>query len=249
MATVQDLYSNIPRQGPGNDASTRRAYLTLQNIPENPSILDIGCGTGSQTLELARLSKGKIIAVDNYSPSLNALRERAGRAGFISNIEPKYGSMFELDFPDESFDVIWSEGAIYLMGFEAGLKTWKRLLRPGGYLAVSELSWLKNNAPHTISEYWAANYPKMQTINENVMTLMDCGYMVHGFFTLPEEAWWKEYYTPLEMKIKNLRHAFSHNPGALTQVDETEIEIDMYRKYSEWYGYVFYIMKKPLGSR
>jgi ubiquinone/menaquinone biosynthesis C-methylase UbiE len=131
-----EAHSDIPRQGPGSAASTRRAFSLMNNLPKRPIILDIGCGTGMQTLELAHLSRGRVVALDNHQPFLDELRRRAERAGLAGRVETVNGSMFSLDFGNYRFDtgspnyalhnlgylVIWSEGAIYLIGFERGLR-------------------------------------------------------------------------------------------------------------------------------
>ena len=69
-----EVHSNLPREGPGDNESTKKAYLMLKDLPENPRILDIGCGPGMQTIELAKLSGGQIVAVDNHQPFLEQLK-------------------------------------------------------------------------------------------------------------------------------------------------------------------------------
>ena len=69
------IHSGIPREGPGDNESTKKAYMMLKDLPENPRILDIGCGPGMQTIELAKLSGGQIVALDFYPPFLEQLKE------------------------------------------------------------------------------------------------------------------------------------------------------------------------------
>jgi cyclopropane fatty-acyl-phospholipid synthase-like methyltransferase len=140
MDLFWELHSNLPREGPGDSVSTARAYAAIKNLPAQPKILDIGCGPGMQTLDLARLSQGEIIAIDFHQPFLDKLSRRAEKAGLEKNILARKLSMFEMDFTTEQFDLVWSEGAIYIMGFEQGFETCHPLLKPGGYMAVTELS-------------------------------------------------------------------------------------------------------------
>ena len=134
-----ELHRDIPREGPGNRESTRKAYESL-NLPATPSILDVGCGPGDQTLELAKLSKSNVVAVDIQESFLAVLKHRAAQEGLSDYITPVQASMKNMNFPELSFDLIWSEGAIYIMGFAHGLAQWRQFLKPRGYMVVSELS-------------------------------------------------------------------------------------------------------------
>ncbi len=238
-----ELHSNLPREGPGNNASTQKAYEMLNGLPAHPRILDVGCGPGMQTIELAKLSGGTIAAVDTHAPFLAEVQKRAVEAGMQERIRPLQASMFSLPFPEGAFDVIWSEGAIYIMGFEAGLKAWRPFLKTNGYVVVSEVTWLRENPPREIQEFWAANYPEMKTTEQNLELVRQSGYTPVGHFLLPESGWW-DYYLPMEKRISTLRGVYGNEPDALRQLDEAQREIDLYRMYSSTYGYVFYVMQK-----
>ena len=241
-----ELHRDIPREGPGDNASTHRAWSLLSGLPEQPRLLDVGCGPGMQTLELARLSAGSILAVDTHQPFLDELERQAVQEGVGAKIATLNKSMFELDFEPGSFDVLWSEGAIYIIGFERGLREWKTLLKQGGYLAVTELSWLKPNPPAEIKTYWSENYPGMQFVQENLKIIRGAGYQETGHFPLPESSWWEHYYTPLEKRIAILSETYHADKEAMAFLRESQRESDLYRKYSNWYGYVFYVMQKPV---
>ncbi len=245
------IHTDLPREGPGESEATRRALALLKNLPAEPLILDIGCGPGLQTLDLARYTKGKVVAVDTHQPFLEQLQKRAQAAALSGRITTANESMFALPFPAHSFDLLWSEGAIYIIGFEQGLRAWRRLLRspepasgkPGGYLAVTEISWLKPNPPQAVAQYWKAEYPGMRGIHENLERLRASGYHEIGHFTLPPTAWWTDYYTPIETRLPSLREKYGDDPEARALLDATQTEIDFYREYSDWYGYVFYVMQ------
>ena len=151
--------------------------------------------------------------------------------------------MIALDFEPGSFDAIWSEGAIYIIGFEKGLQAWQPFLKKGGYLAVTELSWIKPAPPVEAKTFWNENYPHIRSREENLALLQQAGYLEVGHFVLPESAWWQDYYNPLEKRIATLKEQYRDNDEALAFLDNSQREIDLYRKYSEWYGYVFYIMQ------
>ena len=152
--------------------------------------------------------------------------------------------MEALDFPDETFDLLWSEGAIYIMGFENGLRQWRPMLKKGGYLAVSEISWLTQSPPDEAHEFWGNECPDMTDIESNLKTIAGCGYAIVDHFVLPEEAWWQGYSNALQQNIMAFRKRYADNRAALEICDATEREMDIYRRYSNAYGYVFYIMKR-----
>jgi SAM-dependent methyltransferase len=196
-----------------------------------------------QTLDLARYTKGKVVAVDTHQPFLEQLQKRAKAAALSERIVPMRESMFSLPFPEKSFDLIWSEGAIYIIGFEKGLRTWRPLLRPGGYVAVTEISWLKPDPPEEVFSFWTADYPGMSDIPGNLERIRNAGYQEIDHFTLPSSSCWTDYYTPIEARLPRLREKYLGNAEANAMLDGTQKEIDMYRKYSDWYSYVFYVMQ------
>jgi ubiquinone/menaquinone biosynthesis C-methylase UbiE len=158
-------------------------------------------------------------------------------------IEVQNESMFDLKFERDSFDVIWSEGAIYIMGFEKGLREFKPLLKKGGYVAVTEISWLKPNPPAELKSYWDKDYPGMDTVDGNLARLADAGYREISHFVLPDSCWWDDYYNPLEKRIVMLEKKYADDSEAQDLLNENRREIEFFRKYSDFYGYVFYVMQ------
>jgi ubiquinone/menaquinone biosynthesis C-methylase UbiE len=246
MDIFYEIFNDLPRGGPGGDEYTRQAYEMMTELPNNPSILDIGCGKGIQTLELARLSGGHLTGLDNHQPFLDELSENASDLGFGDRIETYLGSMFSLDFESESFDALWSEGAIYIMGFEAGLREWRRLVKPGGYIAVSELCWFKSEPepPNELDAFWQQEYPGIKSIDENLMIIDNLGYKVVGHFNLPDQVWWESLYDPMEKKLRAMENKYQDDPKAMEIIRIQYQEIEFFKKYSDWYGYTFYVMQK-----
>jgi SAM-dependent methyltransferase len=238
-----EIHTDLPREGPGRNEYTRRAFQMLPKL-DKPRILDIGCGPVGPTMELARLSGGYVIGMDIHQPYLDRLWKKIKDAGLSDRVEAMNCSMFEMPFPDESFEIIWGEGSIYLIGFEQGLREWRRFVRPNGFLVVHEMAWLRPEPPQEIREYWKELYPGIKTVAENVDLIPDCGYDLIGHFTLPEDAWWTEYYGPLEDRVRQLRTKYVDDVDALAVLDEEQREIDMFRKYQQWYGSVFFVMQK-----
>ncbi|MCB2300752.1 class I SAM-dependent methyltransferase [Clostridium tagluense] len=239
-----EIHKDIPREGPGENASTKQALLMLKDLPSEPNILDIGCGPGMQTIELAKNTNGRIIALDNHKPFLDLLKGRAVEEDVLEKIKTKEGSMFSLEFEKNSFDLLWSEGAIFIIGFSRGIKEWREYIRIGGYLVVSEISWLRQDIPQEARTFWESDYPEIKGIDHNMKIIEESGYSPVGNFVLPKSGWWNDYYNPLIERIKVLREKYDGNKEANDIMDNTEREIEIYKKYSDYYGYVFYLMKK-----
>jgi len=240
-----EVQRGLPRQGPGNEAATRKALSLCAGLPERPVVLDIGCGPGMQTLVLARTVGGEVTAVDVVEEYLDALRERAVRAGLRDRIRIERADMARLPYAEDSIDLLWSEGAAYIMGFERALSAWRRLLRPGGYLAVTELTWLVADPPREVADFFAAEYPAMTDVASNRASIREAGYEPIGHFTLPDAAWWDDYYTPLEAKLPTLRARYAGDDAALAVVAGSEREIEMRRRFRDAYGYVFFVARAP----
>ena len=241
---MADLYGALPRQGPGSTDATHRAFAMLGPLPENPLVLDIGCGTGAQTMELARLTTGHVIALDIFDWALDSLSRKVVDAGLVGRVHTTQQSMLEMDFQEETFDLIWAEGSLYIMGFENALRTCRHLLKPGGYLAATEISWLRDNPPAELREFWQREYPDIKSVDDNRQLIGENGYELLGHFTLPDRMWWDQYYTPMRKRIPELRRKYVDSPEALALLDENEIEMALHKKYSKWYGYEFFVCRR-----
>jgi len=238
-----ELYEGIPRFGPGSNESTRKAYSFLKDLPLKPMILDIGCGSGMQTIELAKISKGKIYAIDIFQEYLDILEENADLVGVLDNIEIFKMSMDKMTFDQDFFDIIWAESSIFIIGFEKGLIEWRKFLKKIGYLVVSELIWLREDPPKDLKKFWDSEYPSMRNNEDNINIIQKAGYNLINSFQLPESDWWSLLYTPLENRIGILREKHKNNEDFLMFLKSTQDEINYFRKYSDYYGYAFYIMQ------
>ena len=239
-----ELYISLPRGGPGDNKSTQEAFTYLKNLHSEPLILDIGCGHGMQTIELARISNGKIIALDNYQPFLDILMKKAKEEGFEKRIITKNQSMFEMDFKNDTFDIIWSEGALYFMGFQNGLKRCYQLLKKNGYLAVTEAVLHLSNLPKPLKKFWDEGYPDIKEVKGNISLIQNEGFELLSHFTLPKSSWIDNYYIPMGKKINELKKKYHDNKIALKVFKDCEKEIKIYKKYSNYFGYEFFIMQK-----
>lgn len=245
MELMMHLHRNNKRQGPGSEESTNLA-ITLANIDKEKvyRIADIGCGTGAQTMSLAKALKGDIIAVDLFEEFLEKLKEDSSNENTTAHIRTLSASMDKLPFEKEEFDIIWSEGAVYNIGFKNGINYWKDFLKPGGILAVSELSWITNSRPKDLEDFWNGEYSEMDTIAGKIRILEESGYKVLGHFILPDECWLDNYYYPLIESHKEFLRKYGEQETAHKIVDTDSKELDFYRKYKDYYSYGFYIAQK-----
>jgi SAM-dependent methyltransferase len=244
------VHSGLPREGPGDDATTRRVLELVDGLPQRPRVLDIGCGPGAQTLVLAAETGGDVTAVDVHQPFLDELQRRARTVGLAGAIHAVRGSMMTLPFDPAAFDLIWSEGAIFIMGFDTGLQAWRSLLTVRGALVVSELTWLSEDAPEPARAFWADAYPGMRTVGENRHAIESNGYECVAEIGLPPESWFPEYLDPLERRIAALSAERPDDAPLQRFLEVERAEIDVVRRYGESFGYVFYVMRKrPTSGR
>ncbi len=245
---------SLPRLNPGDEACTLRALNLLRPAgsaregtaaPGFRRILDLGCGCGGQTLTLARHTQGPILALDNHQAYLDELRRRAQAAGLSGRIQTVHKDMRTLTADDGPFDLIWSEGALFVVGFRAGLTLCHSLLTPGSGLAASELCWLRPDAPPDCRRFFAEGYPAMTDVEGALAVIRACGYDLLGHFTVPESAWWSSYCHPVEERLRGLRPRQAGNPENLALIEVIQKEIDIYRKYSAYYSSVFFVMRRP----
>jgi serine/threonine-protein kinase HipA len=238
------VHRDLPREGPGTDASTLEALRRLPGLPPKPRVLDLGCGPGAQTLVLARALNTRIVAVDAHQPFLDQLTCSAAAAGLGHLVETRCADFGALDEPEGSVDLIWSEGAIYCLGFAAGIRAWRPLLRAGGLMALTEMVWLVDNPPPAARDYFAAEYPALTTVAANVAAARSAGMEVLGTFTLPAAAWWT-YYEPIAHRIGELRPQAAASAELREALEMNEAEIEVYRQHGTSYGYEFFLLTRP----
>lgn len=238
------LHSGLPREGPGDRASTARALRLVPRLPAAPDVLDVGCGPGAQTIDLAELMpEARIAALDAHAPFLRELERRALARGVAGRIRTVHGDMARLPFGPASFDLVWCEGAAYAIGLETALAAWKPLLRDGGALALTEPVWLTGEPPERVRACWAG-YPAMRDREGVRSAARDAGYRIAGDFVLAEEAWWRDYYGPMEARLAELERDRAGDPGAAIVLAEAREEIECFRRHPGCSGYLFIVLAR-----
>jgi SAM-dependent methyltransferase len=232
-----EVFESLPRQGPGNWASAARALALCTELPDSPRILDLGCGVGEQTLQLAELLEpASIVAVDSHAPSIERLRQALRERGLADRISARVGDMARLDLEPESFNLVWSEGALYSIGLEAAMRVCHGLLRPGGYLAFTDPVWRMDDPPPEVRAGFEQEYPTMGTVEDDLAAIREGGFELLGHFTLPDEAWWDDFYTPMELRIASLRDTYAGDAEALAILDRLAEEPEMHRRHAGLYA-------------
>ncbi len=201
---------------------TRKAFQMLPEI-DKPRILDVGCGSGVPAMELARLSNGEIVALDIDQDLLNILAAKIERAELSDRVKTVKCSIFDMNFPEESFDIIWSEGSIFIIGFERGLKEWRRLLKPNGFIVIHD---------------------EKGNVTEKLKQITKCGYELLGYFTLDKDVWWAEYFAPLKKLIRETRIKQANNPKVLGELHRAQREIEMFKKNPDRNSSVCFALRK-----
>jgi ubiquinone/menaquinone biosynthesis C-methylase UbiE len=244
FSLICEYFSMLERQGPGSRESTLRALSFAGNLTDRSRIADIGCGTGGQTMVLAQNAPGRITGVDLFPDFIKIFNENAARLGLGDRVKGITGDMTALPFDDESLDLIWSEGAIYNIGFERGLTEWRRLLKPGGYIAVSEASWFTPERPAEIETFWNAEYPFIDTVPNQVAVLQECGYVPVAAFMLPPENWSDKFYQPQAEAQLRFLQKHRGNKAAEDFIANMRHEAELFTRFGEYYGYTFFIGRK-----
>ncbi len=238
-----EVFESLPRQGPGKRDCAAKALALCGDLPPSPVVLDLGCGVGGQTLHLAELISGSIVALDSHAPSIERLRATVAMRGLAERIQPMVRDMAEPGLPPASFDLVWSEGALYNIGIEKALRVCSRLLRPGGYLAFTDAVWRRDNPPPEVKASFDADYPAMGRVPDVLAAIERSSFLLIGHFTLPDESWWEDFYTPMEIRIEELRGKYRADDEALAVLDQLAQEPEMHRRHSGYYAYEFFVAR------
>ncbi len=245
LSLVLDLYKHQKRQGPGGKEQTNKAMMLANLSKSEPlRIADIGCGTGASALQLAHCLNAEVTAVDFLPDFIELVKDNAKAEGLSEKIKPLVCSMEQLPFSKEEYDVLWSEGAIYSMGFEKGVNEWRPFLKQGGVLVVSEITWITGSRPPELQQHWESKYSEIATASSKINILEKSGYSLIGYFTLPENCWLENYYQPLCDSFPAFLSRNKNNETAASIIRDEKKDIEFYNKYKSYYSYGMYIAQK-----
>jgi ubiquinone/menaquinone biosynthesis C-methylase UbiE len=190
---------------------------------DRPRILDIGCGSGVPTMELARLGQGEVIGIDIDQSALDKLTGKIRAAALSDRVRAVNCSILDMIFPDESFDIVWSEGSIFVIGFQKGIREWKRFLKRGGFMVIHD---------------------EKGDVAQKLQQISQSGYKLLGYFILSEETWRTEYFAHLEKLIAESQTSPADGPHTLEEYNQAKMELEMFRRSPEHNNSVYFVMEK-----
>jgi ubiquinone/menaquinone biosynthesis C-methylase UbiE len=241
---IYDYFSDTERQGPGSPEITLSALRFIDGLTEKSNMADVGCGTGGQTMVLGQNTPCNITGIDTWPGFIDQYNQNARIKNLQDRVKGVVGNMESLPFQKAELDLIWSEGAIYNMGFERGINEWRKFLKPGGYIAVTENTWFTEERPAEIQDFWQKAYPEMDTIPNKVAQMQKAGYLPVATFVVPETCW-NDYYSVQQAQMQeSFLKKYLGNPAAEAFIAYQQYEAGLFYKYKAYYGYVFYIGKK-----
>jgi trans-aconitate methyltransferase len=241
--TISLLFGGMEKLGPGDDVDTLAVLAMLPSRPFH-TVVDAGCGTGRQTIALAKRLGVPIDAIDAHAPFLDELKRRAIAAGVTHLVRTHHIDMRDIPRAFRGIDLLWSEGAAYNIGFADALRTWAPAMESGGFAAVSELSWLIEpaRAPVAARDFFQFAYPDMRTVAQNASAVARAGFTLLATHVLPRRAWVAGYYDVLEPRATSL---LAHPDSAVRALAADTIrEIEVFRVAADSYGYVFYVLRR-----
>jgi len=243
MDLIIETHSRLERQGPGSPEMTIKALSFIDNHKNFDKVLDLACGSGGQTMVLANNITGKITGIDIIPELINVFNNNSKKLNLQERVNGIIGSMENLPFQKEDFDLIWSEGAIDTIGFEKGLTYWYGLLKKNGYVAVTCPSWFTNERPTEIEKFWSGFGIGLDKIADNISIMQKIGYVPIASFILSEKCW-IDYFVSREIEDKKILEKHAGNEFVKAYVNNNKYEAELYSKYNQYYGYVFYIGKR-----
>lgn len=202
--------------------NTRKAFQMLPMM-NRPYILDLGCGTGVPTIELAELSDGSIIAMDINSKDLTILQKKIKKQGLDNRITVINRSLLNHGFLPSTFDIIWAEGVLHIVGFKKGFKACHNLLKKDGFLVINE---------------------RIGGIQEYINNISSYGFTLYDYYELHDKVWWTEFYRPLEDKINKLTKMNDLNKELKKKITRYKKEIKMVKVNPSKFNAAFYLLQK-----
>ncbi|MGM9694119.1 MAG: class I SAM-dependent methyltransferase [Alloprevotella sp.] len=242
FSLICDYFSHLRRQGPGSSATTRRAVQLLGGV-RGLHLADVGCGTGSSALLLAKSGAASVTCVDFFPQFLDKLSERSAEAGVADRVHPLCGDMSSLPFAPSSLDGIWCEGAVYNMGFRAALTSWRQFLKPGGFIALTEAVWLTSRRPAEAVDFWAEAYDGIDSVSAKMAEAEACGYVPVASFVLPSTCWTREFYRPARSVQRDFLAAHPGNATVRAFIENQRREAEIFERCGTSYGYCFFLLR------
>ncbi|MEM8852513.1 MAG: class I SAM-dependent methyltransferase [Pseudomonadota bacterium] len=242
-APIFRFFEKMSREGPGLPAFTKALFEETRErlgVPAGGAPLkaaDMGSGSGASALILAE-GGADVIAVDIHRPFLDSVEEEAAARGV--DVATAQASMLEAPIEAGSLDLIWSEGAVFTVGFDEALAAFFPLLKPGGLCVVSDCAFFQDEVDEAVTAFWAKGYEGMRTVADNLVAAERAGWRFCKAEVLPPAAW-HAFYDEADEVIETVRS----DPTMADVIAEMEEEAALYRRYGDQYGYVYTVFQRP----
>lgn len=238
-----DFFLKADSLAPYSYHTTMKALGFIERVSRARKIADIGSGRGMQTVTLFEATQKPILAIDFIPEFVEELKSELNHQKLNDYICPVFASPDDLPFGYGELDILWSEYTASEIGFEYAVNEWSKYLKPEGYMAVCAYCWLTKNCPDEISDYLNEKKTDIYPIADRITQFQKAGFLPVAHFIMPDECWWN-YYCPLEENFSPFLKKHKDSKDARKLVRKIDREIDLFEKYGQHYGYVFFIGKK-----
>jgi serine/threonine-protein kinase HipA len=245
LAAIYTLFQDTPRQGPADSAVLERMLLALR-LPTGPRVAELGCGSGTTALWLADRAGADVIAMDSSAPFIETLSQRLKqRAPLGGRVTPEVGDMAKPKIPRGSLDLIVSEGAAYVIGFDTAMEVWRPLVRHGGGMVVSECVWWGAQRSDEAVEFWNQWYPQMGTPSDAIAKAEAAGWQLVACERLSSAAWWDSYYDPLAERMDRLDKQAETDHELAKIIQDMRDEMAIMKRIGDESGYCYFAFLAP----
>ena len=130
------------------------ALIESCRLGRETRVLDVGCGVGTTTCHIARKLGCPTVGVDISPRMIERATERIRRKGLADRVELRVADAQDLPFEDGAFDAVLSESVTaFAADKQAAVREYARVVRPGGYVGLSETTWLTTETPRRVIDF------------------------------------------------------------------------------------------------
>lgn len=249
-------HDSVLRSHRWRTAENSAGYL-LPELSAGMSLLDVGCGPGTITADLAeRVAPGRVVALDESAKVLTEAEAVFAERG-LSTVETKTGDAYRLPFPDDTFDVVHAHQVLQHLGDPvAALREARRVCRPGGTVAVRDADYAAMcwHRPDPALDDWLVTYRATARANGGEpdagrklkswalaagFTDISCSASAWCYQTPDERAWWSELWAERTTASAYADRAIA--TGTATSEDLTRFA-DAWRRWARhddaWFGII-----------
>lgn len=240
MADYPRIYAKQEYLTPG--AADTVALLAAAAQPDASSrLVEIAFGKGEAACTLAGRFGCRVLAVDRYPPFIAYTAAKVRSRGLTDLVALLRADGRRLPLPDASFDAGYCIGAPSIVGLEDCLRELRRVLRPGGVVAVSDVVWREKPQRPLGEEWgWVADQQPQISPEEYAAVIESCGLAVEQTLIHPRSAW-DQYHAPMLAVAAEARAQ-----GDLAFAEQTEQDCTLeQRAVAAFWDYASFVARRP----